>query len=73
MIFLITELLFETTCHYSLRNNPEEHISHLLRERSLKSRKVHLYGEATLRYVQRFVTYFWLSRNVSKKLPLLAA
>ena len=30
--------------HYSLSNNPEEHSSHLLRGRSLKSRTVHLSG-----------------------------
>jgi hypothetical protein len=36
--------------HYTLRNNTEGWRSHLLRGGSLKSRTVHLYGEATIRW-----------------------
>jgi len=35
--------------HYLLRNNPEERSSHLLRDKSLKSRKFHLDLQKELR------------------------
>ena len=40
-------------CHYPLRNNPGKSSSHLLSRGSLKSSIVHLYGVATLHYIQR--------------------
>ena len=39
--------------HYPLRNNPGKSSSHLLSRGSLKSSIVHLYGVATLHYIQR--------------------
>ena len=47
--------------HYSLRNNPEEHSSHLLRGGSLKSRKVARYSKCKMPYdipvVKRHLLY----------------
>ena len=70
--------------HYSLRNNAEERTSLLLRGGNLKSRVVHLYGEAI--YVTSTVSKDLLlgflaledgtdrlSRNTGKELPLYAA